>query len=62
LIIKYGYEYLYQVLGTDFYAIISAYIIPPTAVIEDILFLFVVIGAGIGALGSILSMRKYLNV
>ncbi|MBM7561937.1 permease-like cell division protein FtsX [Fusibacter tunisiensis] len=61
-IVKLGYDYLYQILGTDFYAIISVYIIRPEVMMPDVIFLFVVIGAGIGALGSIWSMRKYLNV
>ncbi len=60
--IKIGYEYIYEVLGSDFYAIISVYVIRPDALMSDIVFLFVIIGAGIGALGSIWSMRKYLNV
>jgi len=62
LVLKMGYEYLYGFLGADFYVIIYAYLITPNALMKDLMFLFFVIGSGIGALGSIWSMRKYLNV
>lgn len=61
-LMKLGYDYIFEMMHSDFYVLISAYVIPPEALMSDIIFLFVVIGAGIGALGSILSMRKYLNV
>lgn len=61
-LMKLGYDYVFGLMHSDFYVLISAYVIPPEALMDDIIFLFVVIGAGIGALGSILSMRKYLNV
>ena len=56
------FEYVYGMLNSDFYVLIAAYIIKPEVLIKDLIFLFVVIGAGIGALGSIWSMRKYLDV
>ncbi len=61
-LMKMGYEYVYGMLHSDFYVLIAAYIIKPEVLIKDLVFLFVVIGAGIGALGSIWSMRKYLDV
>ncbi len=61
-LMKMGYDYLFEMMHSDFYVLISAYVIPPNDLMKDILFLFIVIGAGIGALGSIWSMRKYLNV
>lgn len=61
-IIKLGYEYVYNILHSDFYVLIASYIITPEVLVKDLIFLFVVIGAGIGALGSIWSMRKYLDV
>ncbi|HAS73647.1 MAG TPA: ABC transporter permease [Clostridiales bacterium UBA8960] len=61
-LMKLGYDYVFEMMHSDFYVLISAYVIPPEALMNDILFLFIVIGAGIGALGSIWSMRKYLNV
>lgn len=61
-IINVGYGYVYNLLCSDFFVFIAAYIIKPEVLMKDLVFLFVVIGAGIGALGSIWSMRKYLNV
>ena len=60
--LKIGYEYLYNFLSSDFYLVIYSYLIEPNALMKDLMFLFFVIGSGIGALGSIWSMRKYLNV
>ncbi|MBF4695361.1 permease-like cell division protein FtsX [Fusibacter ferrireducens] len=62
VVIKMGYSYVYNLLCSDFFVFIAAYVIKPEVLMKDLVFLFVVIGAGIGALGSIWSMRKYLNV
>jgi cell division transport system permease protein len=62
LVMKFLYTYVYDLLNSDFYALISAYVVKPEVLIGDLIFLFFIIGAGIGALGSIWSMRKYLNV
>lgn len=59
---KFAYDYVFDLMHTDFYVLVSAYVIPPLDLMQDVVFLFVVIGAGIGSLGSIWSMRKYLNV
>ncbi len=57
-----AYGYAYELLNTHFYVLIAAYLIPVMSVIQDLAILFVVIGAGIGALGSLWSMRRYLKV
>lgn len=62
LAVKYGYGHVYNWLVSDFYAMISGYLVQPEVVVSDAIFLFLIIGSGIGALGSIWSMRKYLNV
>lgn len=59
---KFAYDYVFEMMHSDFYVLVSAYVVPPETLMKDVIFLFVVIGAGIGALGSIWSMRKYLNV
>lgn len=59
---KFAYDYVFNLMHSDFYVLVSAYVVPPETLMKDVVFLFVVIGAGIGALGSIWSMRKYLNV
>lgn len=61
-LIKLMYDYIFKAIHSDFYVFISAYIVTPSVLMKDVLFLFLVIGVGIGALGSLWSMRKYLNV
>ncbi len=57
-----GYSQMYQVLTEDFYVLIAAYFVPVSGVMRDLLQVFVPVGAGIGALGSLWGVRKYLNV
>lgn len=61
-LIQIGYNYTYGLLTKDFYVIIAAYIIPASGVMVDVLEIFLPVGAGIGALGSMWGVRKYLNV
>jgi len=61
-LIQVGYDYTYSLLTSDFYVIIAAYIIPPSGVMADVLEIFLPVGAGIGALGSLWGVKKYLNV
>lgn len=56
------YQYVYGIMTNQFYALIAAYIVSPTVIFQDLLTIFVIVGMGIGALGSLMSMRKYLNV
>lgn len=61
-VIRFFYEYVYNLFTSEFYALASTYFIVPSALIKDTVFLFVIIGVGIGSLGSIWSMRKHLKV
>ena len=56
------YQYVYGMVTDQFYALIAAYIVSTKIVLRDLSLIFIVVGSGIGALGSILSMRKHLNV
>jgi len=38
------------------------YLIPPESIFSDITVIFLTLGAGIGAMGSMLSLKKFLNV
>ena len=49
-------------LNNSFFALIAAYLERPQAIFSDIFVLFLTIGCGIGALGSLTSIRKYLEV
>lgn len=62
LIIFIMYQYTYGMFTSRFYVLIAAYIVPVRAIMGDLLLIFSVLGAGIGALGSINAMRRFLNV
>lgn len=56
------YSYSYDLFTTQFYVVFAAYILNVKSVVNEILYLNILIGAGIGALGSMVSIRRYLNV
>ncbi|MBN2898580.1 MAG: ABC transporter permease [Clostridia bacterium] len=62
VVIYFAYKYSYDAIMEQFYMFISAYLIRAQVIIKDVVFLFVIIGSGIGALGSLASLRKYLDV
>jgi len=57
-----AYKYTYELFTSQFYVIIAAHIVSVDAVMKDLIFIFCVLGAGIGALGSISALRRHLNV
>ncbi|HKL11043.1 MAG TPA: permease-like cell division protein FtsX, partial [Clostridia bacterium] len=61
-IVYFGYTYIYNAVSNQIYMLLTTYIVPMNAIIRDMMVIFAVLGMGIGALGSILSMRKYLKV
>ncbi|SKC50994.1 permease-like cell division protein FtsX [Maledivibacter halophilus] len=62
LIVFFAYKYLYGIAAKNFFVILTAYLVPAQYVLDNLLLIFIVLGAGIGALGSITSMKKYLKV
>ncbi len=62
LIIFLMYRYTYGLFTSQFYVLIAAYIVPVQSIMADLVLIFAVLGAGIGALGSINAMRRFLNV
>jgi len=56
------YNYTYTILTSDFYSLIAVYLVGVDKVLSDSMVLFITIGSGIGALGSITSIRKHLDV
>lgn len=58
----YIYKYTFSIYNNSFFALIAAYLERPQAIFSDIFVLFITIGCGIGALGSLTSIRKYLEV
>lgn len=62
IIVYFGYGYFFQAVNEKLYSMISIILVPPVAIFEDITIIFLAIGAGIGALGSLISMKRFLNV
>lgn len=62
LIVYFTYRYLHGLAVTNFFIILTAYLVPARNILDNLLLIFIVLGAGIGALGSITSMKKYLKV
>lgn len=61
-IVHYGYQHFYNMILTRFTVMFSAYMITVPEMSGRILVMFAIIGSGVGALGSILSLRRYLRV
>lgn len=62
LLINYGYEYFFRTVSDKLYVLFTVYLVPPSLLIKDITIIFTAIGVGIGALGSIISLKRFLNV
>lgn len=62
LIVNYGYDYLFKVINEKLYVIFTVYLVAPYALLKDISIMFIAIGAGIGTLGSLVSLKRFLNV
>lgn len=56
------YSYTFNLFTSQFYVLIAAYVVDVKSIVFDLLVLFLIIGSGIGALGSIWSMKKHLEV
>lgn len=56
------YSYSFKLFSSQFYVVAAAYILNVETLLHEVLYLNILIGAGIGALGSMISIRKYLNV
>lgn len=56
------YSYSFKLFTSQFYVLFAAYILNVETILHELLYLNILIGAGIGALGSLVSIRRYLNV
>lgn len=61
-IVGLGYKRIFDLVTQKLYVMIAAYMIPASVVMGNLAIIFIVLGMGIGALGSIFSMRKFLKV
>ncbi len=61
-IIYFGYQTIFDMVTTRFFVIFSAYLLSVEEMMQRTLVMFAVLGAGVGALGSIISLRKHLEI
>ncbi len=61
-IINYGYKSLFKIANDKAYVLFTVYLIPHYSLINDIVIIFTAIGVGIGILGSIISVKRFLKV
>ncbi len=61
LIVNYGYGYFFNAVNDKLYVLFTVYLVPPVALMKDISIIFIAIGMGIGALGSLVSLKRFLN-
>lgn len=61
LIVNYGYRYFFNTVNDRLYVLFTVYLVPPVALIKDLSIIFISIGMGIGALGSLVSLKRFLN-
>ena len=62
ILIYFGYQTVFDMITTRFFVIFSASILSVDEMMSRTLLMFIVLGAGVGALGSIISLRKHLQV
>ncbi|MEN1759142.1 permease-like cell division protein FtsX [Anoxynatronum sibiricum] len=57
-----GYQSIFDMIATRFFVIFSAYLLTVEEMMRRTMVMFAVLGAGVGALGSIISLRRFLEV
>ena len=62
VVVYFGYQYTFQVISERFTIVVSAYMISVKEMMGKTITMFSVLGAGVGALGSFISLRKHLRV
>lgn len=61
-VVGFGYNQLFYMVTQQLYVMIASYMIMPNVVISNLSVIFIILGTGIGTLGSIFSMRRFLKV
>lgn len=62
VVIKFGYEYFFKSVNDRLYLLFTVYLVAPSLLIKDIAIIFTAIGVGIGGVGSLVSLKRFLNV
>ncbi len=61
-IVYFGYEFFFDKINSGLFKLVAVNLVAPQGIFIDLLILYVTIGVGIGALGSFISVKKFLNV
>lgn len=61
-VVYYGYGYFFDSVNENLYSLFTIMLVPPNVILTDLSIIFVAIGTGIGAIGSLVSMKRFLNV
>lgn len=61
-VVYFGYSYLFESMNEKLYDMFVFYLVEPESILLDLAVMFGAIGIGIGAIGSMLSMKRFLNV
>lgn len=61
-LVNYGYDYFFKSVNDKLYVLFTVYLVPPAILFKDVAIMFSSIGIGIGALGSLISLKKFLRV
>ncbi|HZX21878.1 MAG TPA: permease-like cell division protein FtsX [Clostridia bacterium] len=61
-VVYYGYQYAFNAITGRFFLMFSAYMVSVNDMMNKTIYIFAVLGIGVGALGSIFSLRRYLKV
>jgi len=62
VVVYFGYDYAYNFIYSRFYTLFAEYILSVDVMIDEIRWIFVTLGIGVGVLGSLMSIRKHLRV
>ena len=62
VLVYYGYGYFFKSVGDNLYSMFTIILIEPKAILLDLSIIFIAIGTGIGSIGSLISMKRFLNV
>ncbi|NLW40701.1 MAG: ABC transporter permease [Tissierellia bacterium] len=61
LIVYYGYGYFFNRVNDRLYVLFTVYLVSPKVLMKDIAIIFTSIGLGIGTIGSLVSLKRFLN-
>ena len=56
------YGFIFSKLSSEAYSLIGGYLLPISTIFDNIAIIFASMGIGIGVLGSLVSLRRYLKV